>query len=59
MAAAAASKVNLEVAKILFERGADPLIGLEISESALDWAIRRQNSEMTELLLQTVAARGD
>lgn len=50
---------NIEVVNLLLERGANPLVGLENSENALDWAIVKRKLEMTELLLQAVAARGD
>jgi hypothetical protein len=43
---------------VLVEGGANPILGLEKSESALDWAVRGNNFEMVELFLQTIATRG-
>lgn len=58
LAEAAKQLDNNSSAKVLVERGANPLIGLEKCRSALDWAIREDNLKMVELFLQTIVARG-
>ncbi|GLI76882.1 hypothetical protein PoHVEF18_005160 [Penicillium ochrochloron] len=58
LAEAARKLDTISSAKVLVEGGANPILGLEKSESALDWAIRGNNFEMVELFLQTIAARG-
>jgi ankyrin repeat protein len=49
---------DISLAKLLIERGANPLTGVERSESALEWAILRNYPELVELSLQTISARG-
>jgi ankyrin repeat protein len=49
---------DISIAKLLIERGANPLTGAEKGESALEWAISRFDYELVELSLQTIIARG-
>lgn len=49
---------HISLAKVLIDRGANPLTGAERGESALKWAILRSYPELVELSLQTITARG-
>jgi ankyrin repeat protein len=49
---------NISLAKLLIERGADPLKGASGSESALEWAILGNHPRLVELFLETITTRG-
>lgn len=57
LAEVAKKERDISLAKLLIERGANPLIDFGSGQSAFEWAVRRMNPEMVELFLQTIAAR--
>lgn len=55
LAEVARNETDISLAKLLIERGANPLIGFGTSQSALEYAVWRMNPEMVELFMQTIA----
>lgn len=57
LAEVARNETDVSLARLLIERGANPLIGFGTSQGALEYAVWRMNPEIVELFMQTIAVR--
>lgn len=50
-------KLGPDFARVLLDRGADPLVGVRTGSSALEWAIKLNNAELVEMFLEAISTR--
>lgn len=43
--------------RALLDRGANPLVGVEIGSNALEWAIKSNNAKLVEMFLEAISTR--